>query len=138
MAVSENSVIIALTETWLSENHLDAEVRIPGFNMYRADRVGKSHGGAALYIREDFAAVPILTYSENGVEAIVLKVRELEAIVFVVYRPPSTTSRAFDPLLVALEETILLAQAHSNNLIISWDLVTSIFQTSSGGLLSQV
>jgi hypothetical protein len=114
MATSENSVIIALTETWLTENHQDAEVRIPGFNLFRADRVGKSHGGAALYIREDFAAVPILTFSENGVEAIVLKVRDLEAIVFAVYRPPSTTSQDFEPLLVALEESILLAQAHSN------------------------
>jgi hypothetical protein len=40
MAAVENTVIIALTETWLTADHLDAEVRIPGFHLYRADRVG--------------------------------------------------------------------------------------------------
>jgi hypothetical protein len=113
MAAIENTVIIALTETWLTNDHLDAEVQIPGFNLYRADRVGKTHGGAAIYVREDLAAIPILTYSNNGVEAIAMKVRELEAIVFAVYRPPASTLSDLEPLLEALEESILMAQAHS-------------------------
>jgi hypothetical protein len=114
MAAEENTVIIALTETWLTSGHLDAEVLIPGFNLHRADRVGKTHGGAAIYVREDLAAIPILTYSNCGVEAIALKVRELEAIVFAVYRPPSSTLRDLEPLLDVLEESILMAQAHSS------------------------
>jgi hypothetical protein len=114
MATVENSVLIALTETWLTPGHLDSEVRIPGFNIHRADRVGKSHGGAALYVRDDISAVPIMTYSNGGVEAIVLKIREMEAIVFVVYRPPASTLRDLEALLEALEETIMFAQAHSS------------------------
>ena len=50
----------ALTETWLQE-HLDAEISIDGYTIFRQDRVrqrnkGRNSGGVAPYLRNDIAA----------------------------------------------------------------------------------
>jgi hypothetical protein len=113
LATIENAVVIAVTESWLSEEQVDAEVKISGFNLFRADRVDRTRGGACIYVREDLVAVPILTFSNGTVEALALKIRGLESIVFAVYRPPKSTLADLDPMLTALEEAIDLAQAHS-------------------------
>ena len=45
-ALESNAPFIVLTETHLKPEILDAEVKIEGWSLYRADRgPGKSHGG---------------------------------------------------------------------------------------------
>ena len=55
----------ALTETWLQE-HLDAEISIDGYTIFRK---GRNSGGVVLYLRNDIAAnaQPLLNHS-NGVQ----------------------------------------------------------------------
>jgi hypothetical protein len=120
LATVENAAMIALTETWLNNDHEDAEVAIPGFNIHRSDREDRTRGGVAIYVRDDLVALPIFKYSNGIVEALALKIRELESIIFCVYRPPKTTRSEFKPMIRGLEEAIEMAQAHSvkyNNLL---------------------
>ena len=39
MAIDMNACAIVLTETWLTPNVCDGEVKIEGFNLFRADRI---------------------------------------------------------------------------------------------------
>ena len=48
---------IALTETWLKPFISDAQIAIPDYNVFRADGVTRSHGGALLYVHTDLPIV---------------------------------------------------------------------------------
>ncbi len=49
---SNESLIIALTETWLTPSVVDAEISLNNFTVFRADRVEtRRGGGVALYIK---------------------------------------------------------------------------------------
>ena len=50
MAISNNNLIMALTESHLNEDISDAEITIYGFTPYRADRVGIVKKGIIVYI----------------------------------------------------------------------------------------
>ena len=44
-------IMIGITESWLTNQHADAEVVIPGFNILLSDRQAREGGGVALYLR---------------------------------------------------------------------------------------
>ena len=44
-------VILSVNETWLDDSVTDDEVAIPGFTIFRNDRMSGRHGGVALYVR---------------------------------------------------------------------------------------
>ena len=52
--MNEKPDIIGIVETWLDEDIKDAEIQLPGYKIFRADRERKTVrcGGAALYIKE--------------------------------------------------------------------------------------
>ena len=62
MLVSNNSVGIMVTETWLDDSVLDAEVQIPGYDIFRADRKGRRRGGAATYLSSELQCKLELSY----------------------------------------------------------------------------
>ena len=84
-----------LTETWLRD-HLDSEVHIPGYSIYRTDRErtkkrrGRNSGGVAIYLDDDLAAsTEILQHYSSGViESICLQVSSLNLVLCAVYRQP--------------------------------------------------
>ena len=49
---SHNIPFIALTETWLNPNILDAQVSLPNYIVTRCDRAGRG-GGVLLFSHED-------------------------------------------------------------------------------------
>ena len=89
----------ALTETWLNESHLDAETHIKGYVLFRADRIrkksshGRSSGGVAVFVREDYAltAETIFSYSNGVIESIGVHISELNLVLIVTYRSPDST-----------------------------------------------
>jgi hypothetical protein len=109
-----NSIGAVVTESWLNPNMCDAEVAIPGFSVFRADRRDRIRGGVAIYLREDLAAVQVLNFSNSTVEAAVVKVRDLECLVVGVYRPPNTSYLEWEEALAAISQEIEFAQAHSH------------------------
>ena len=46
--------ILAFTETWLKSDVYDAEVELPGYNMFHVDRThSRLGGGVILYCKDD-------------------------------------------------------------------------------------
>ena len=76
MAIENETVILALTESHLRSEIKDAEVHIDGFQLFRADRTeGSARGGVVVYVKESsFGEVSVLSSGSNGVvEWIALK-----------------------------------------------------------------
>lgn len=86
--------LFAISESFLKPHILNDVIMIPGFNLFRNDRLGKDCGGVALYVRSDFRAKVIETspshYSGNP-EFMFVEIRadQMPALlVAVVYRAP--------------------------------------------------
>ena len=108
LASEDNSTFLALTETHLSSDIIDAEISIPGYTIFRTDRKDRSHGGVAVYVRDDFAASTekLAGFSDGTIEFIVLYVKKLDLIIVNLYRPPSSTSESFSKVLDEVEKIL--------------------------------
>ena len=51
MAIKYNAMAIAISESWLEESFLNAEINIDGFTIYRADRNDRMRGGVCMYVK---------------------------------------------------------------------------------------
>ena len=112
-AVRNNAMIIGVTETWLSDAILDAEVShvISCYTVLRCDRAGgRQGGGVALYLREDLTGEILTTYAKvhplrggSVCEIIVVKIHQLDTVVCLVYSPPDTRMDKFAGLLNCLD-----------------------------------
>ena len=126
---------ILLSETWLRE-HLDAEVNIPGYSIFRSDRVrtkkrrGRNSGGTAIYLKNDIAASSDvqLQYSSGVIESICLGVPKLNLAMCAVYRQPDdpvggnkSTSTEFQIFLDSLSEVLDKLPTPTPNLLIAGD-----------------
>ena len=63
--------LIAITETWLSNNILDGEVLPTNYTIYRNDRVSRG-GGVLLAVKHDLPSVQLLLSSE--IESITVEI----------------------------------------------------------------
>ena len=89
LAVQSNSSMIVMTETHLTSSILDAEIHIPGYVIYRADRdESRTHGGCAVYVREDLTCTLEASHSNSVCETLAVKIKTLNTLVVVQYRPP--------------------------------------------------
>ena len=128
LAAESNTPFISLTETHLSEDILSAEVQIPGYTLYRSDRQGgRTHGGCAIYCRDDLTVKERAKYSNNFCESQVIELKELDLILVNIYRPPNSPFQLFQDTLEKVQEAInedstktLLATGDYNFPFISW------------------
>ena len=86
-----NSLFIGITEIWLNQVHENAELCPAGYELIRQDRESRECGGVAILLRDDLTAEPLLSFSNDGCEIIVVKILQLNHVCGVVYRPPGTT-----------------------------------------------
>ena len=56
----------AISESWLAPEVNSNSVRIPGYNLARGDRVGKTRGGVALYVHESINYKIVATSFHTG------------------------------------------------------------------------
>ena len=87
----DNSIGVFLSETWLHDGILDAEVSLEGFNLFRGDREGRARGGSALYLREYLNGRKGKSFSNGVVEYVIVTSKVLEAIFISIYWPPDTS-----------------------------------------------
>ena len=127
----KNQIFFALSETWLRE-HKDAEVDIPGYTLFRGDRVkfkrryGRNSGGVAIYVRDDIAGTfeCSLNFSNGAVEVLAIYSKPLELHIACVYRQPDnqanrSTSKAFKQAINKLHTS--LSGIDNQNIIITGD-----------------
>uniref|UniRef100_A0A183TFC7 arginine--tRNA ligase n=1 Tax=Schistocephalus solidus TaxID=70667 RepID=A0A183TFC7_SCHSO len=67
--------IIAIKETWLSQNISDCEVALSGYQLFRRDRTQRQGGGVAMYVKSNFTVCEMTEKISNGIEAIWLKIK---------------------------------------------------------------
>ena len=131
-AVQHNALFVGVTETWLHEGVLDAEVThtFPGYSLHRQDRAGgRQGGGVALYLREDLTGDIMASYAEihhvrggSVCELLVVKVHQLDTVVCVVYRPPDTRIEEFSGLLKCLDDTLSNLASPAPTVILMGDI----------------
>ncbi|KAG0702385.1 hypothetical protein GWK47_002865 [Chionoecetes opilio] len=109
MAQTENACIISLTETHLTEEIREAEIKIPNFVPYRTDRPKqKKKGGVITYVDDHFAARTQVLHSESNLytESLVLYIKDLDWVYINIYRPPACPTNKFNDQLTKIREEI--------------------------------
>ena len=64
----------AISETHFQNEHLDAEVSVKNYEIYRADRKSRKQGGVALYIHNSLTVNDVDRYSDSTCEAVMVPV----------------------------------------------------------------
>ena len=128
-------LFIMLTETWLLE-HLDAEIHIEGYQLFRADRKrekkkkGRYSGGAALYINNKISSSPevLLRFSNSVVEVLCVHLKCHNIVLCVMYRQPSdikggypSTAKELRPALKELDEVLQSLPSPTPDIIFGGD-----------------
>ena len=90
MIASEKLDIVGITETWIHEETRDfvGEYEIPGYKLFKKDRVGKEGGGVLFYVRESLNPIELRIESNNEVIGVSLNNLRKNMHIFLVYRPP--------------------------------------------------
>ena len=96
IVIDKNQVFLALTETWLSDDILPAELQISGYTLFLSDRVrkkskrGRLGGGVCLYVRYDYATSfkPSIQFSNGVVELLLVYSKTRNFCIIVIYRQP--------------------------------------------------
>ena len=81
--------VLSVNETWLDDSVTDDEVAIPGFTIFRNDRMSGRHGGVALYVRNHFYPELLPHLLNLNVESVFVKIRvgNTPCLVGSLYRP---------------------------------------------------
>ena len=74
----KKSYCIFLTETWLNKDIEDAEILIEGYTIFRSDRIDRTRGGAAIYIKNELCPKKAATFSNSIVEYVIVKCSKLD------------------------------------------------------------
>jgi exonuclease III len=107
-----NAPFICLTETHLNPHVLDAEIQIKNYTLFRSDRVGRSHGGVCIYVRNNMATSVILKDSNAFCDTLVLRIHKLDLLLINIYRPPKCPSNLFLQSLEAIKQIINNFEEH--------------------------
>ena len=98
---SKQPTIIFLTETWLQPDTPDSIIGLPGYTIYRADRVGGQRGGGvSIIMRSEFNGHPIKSHIINkyqmpiSIDAVWINICILSynLLIVCVYRPPAISN----------------------------------------------
>ena len=96
LSVVNNSAVISLTESHLSDNILDSEIQIDGWTHFRSDRTNRTGGGVITYIKDHLTTSRERKFSDSMTEILCVYIHELNIGLITVYRPPDCKSESFD------------------------------------------
>lgn len=66
LLISSEVDIICISETWLGAHISDSSVTIPGFTIYRCDRLHRVGGGVAIYISDKIKSSLVCSKTSFG------------------------------------------------------------------------
>ena len=101
-----NSSIIIITETHVSENNLESETSLPGWQQLRADRLHRMKGGVLIYLRDQLTVVSSHTFSNSYVELACSFIPSQDLAIIALYRPPDTPAQKFVEALAVTDKWI--------------------------------
>ena len=97
---------VALAETWLKSYVEDAQLEIPGYNLYRCDRGARVGGGVALYSHEKLPITNVKTYDDKYCQVLICTSEQQKTLLCVLYRPPECPVLSFRNCLTFIDEYI--------------------------------
>ena len=99
LANETNAPFICVTESHLTPEILDAEISIQGYDIFRSDRIGRSHGGVVTYVRKDLVVKTELKDSNSFCDSLILHIPQLNLVLVNIYRPPNCPEILFSQTL---------------------------------------
>ena len=132
---------IALTETWLKSYIDDAQLDIPGYNLFRSDRSARVGGGVLLYSHENLPISNVKTYDDQICQVLICTCETSKTVICVLYRPPDAAVLSFRSCLDFIDdyikdirdEYVLTLLGDYNLPVVNWTT-----HSMSNGALSQL
>ena len=108
LVVMEKPEIIGITESWIhtSTRDFEGEFELPGYKMFKKDRLDKEGGGVLLYVREYLNPVDCRLETEHELLGVVLTKLEKKLYIYLAYRPPHQSAEKDDNLYSNLSAII--------------------------------
>ena len=97
---------LAIAETWLKNYITDAQVSIPNYNVFRADRTVSKNGGALLYVHDSIVVDNFSSFDDDTCSGVICLSTQSSCFIACVYRPPSASVESFSNLLIFISEFI--------------------------------
>ena len=134
----ENNVaILSLTESHLRPEIYDAEIALPGYQVFRTDRSGgRRKGGVIVYIRYDLDPnVEVLSGGSNSeVEWLILYLKTVKTILITLYRPPTCSSQSFIEVLEEMNKVLAEFRAPVPTVVVNGDFNFPMINWRSGAV----
>ena len=94
-ATNRHADVVTLSETWLSK--YTPQFSIPGYKLYRKDRVGKKGGGVAILVSTALNSRELDVENVNEIEVCGAQIKTNRGQLGIVsmYRPPNTNASTF-------------------------------------------
>ena len=112
--------VITLCETWLSKH--TPNFTIPGYKIYRSDRLARKGGGVCVLVKQGLISREISDIPKelNGTEicSVEIKTAKGQLGVFSLYRPPNTNPQHFGK---TLETIVKKTRKHCKEIVIGLD-----------------
>ena len=124
----QRSVVLGITETWLSPTVSLNEVFVSGYSTYRFDRDFRG-GGVLVYVSHSCRSWCQFDLEDSDVEAVWVELRVMShpVLLCVVYRSPSSDTGVFACIANMLE----LAHKENKEMILMGDLNVNLLGTGS-------
>lgn len=136
--LNSNLDVIGVSETFLKPAVFDKAIEIPGFKVFRCDRMDRIGGGVLFYVSNKLDAKCIYSYSNSGnisscYECLFLEIKLQSSVLLlgVAYVPPSSS-----PL--ALEETINSLSNKYENFVLVGDFNTNLLSLVGSSLIENL
>lgn len=103
LLINSNTDFMGFSETWLCSSSPDAAISLPGYNIFRKDRLSGKGGGVLLYVKNSINCKQISLPCETAIECVgvnitlPVEIRNPESfIVICLYRQPSAKVYFYD------------------------------------------
>ncbi|MES9992770.1 MAG: endonuclease/exonuclease/phosphatase family protein, partial [Candidatus Thiodiazotropha sp.] len=125
-----NFDVICLTETWLDIRTSDDLLDFKDFKLYRRDRIGDSHGGICVYVRNNIYSCRRNDLELPDIECVWIEVKthNIKQLIGTFYRPPNSSNN----VISTIEDSIGLAfDTNIKNILITGDFNLDILKQVS-------
>ena len=118
---SNQTLFIALCETFLSDVISDFEISISNYNIIRCDRYSRIGGGVCIYLKQSICYDLLLSYSNSVCDLLIIRLIQPELIVILIYRPPSCSGPQFEDVILKMKSVMFKLASPLPNIIMLGD-----------------
>ena len=118
---SNQTLVVALCETFLSDVISDSEISISNYNIIRCDRYSRIGGGVCIYLKQSICYDLLLSYSNSVCDLLIIRLIQPELIVILIYGPPSCSGPQFEDVNLKMKSVMFKLTSPLPNIIMLGD-----------------